>query len=89
MASFDEWWESIPSVEQDIFDKINSLSYGRYDVYGDNRFISSVQDALFNNDISKEDKHDAYEECEAILWYDYGLAFEDMVDWDDYRAWYG
>ena len=54
MASFDGWWESIPSVEQDIFDKINSLSYGRYDVYGDNRFISSVQDALFNNDISKD-----------------------------------
>lgn len=44
--------------------------------------------ALFDPDISARDREDAYEDLVDYLWDVYGIDFDEMFDWEDYREWY-
>lgn len=44
--------------------------------------------ALFDPDISREDRALAYGELLDYLDEYYGVEFEDIFDWEDYQDWY-
>jgi len=83
-----EVWQSMPDVERDIFDYINSNNLPGYDALDDNRLYHLVEDALFSEGAGTESKMDEYRELEQYLDDYYGLDIDDVVDWEDYRAWY-
>ena len=44
--------------------------------------------AMFDPDIAPDDREDSYNALVEYLWDEYGLDFEDVFDWEDYREWY-
>lgn len=44
---------------------------------------------MFNPDLSREERLDAYEMMIDYMMEAYGLDFEDVFDWELYREYYG
>jgi hypothetical protein len=45
-------------------------------------------DVMYNDELSRDEREAMYDELASILWEEYGLDFEDLWDWEDFRAWY-
>lgn len=76
---------TLPEVQQQEF---------LYDLIG---FDSAPQDTeahglfwtlMYNDELSMEDRIDAYHELSDYLEQEYGLVFADIWDWEDFRSWY-
>jgi hypothetical protein len=44
--------------------------------------------ALFDPDVQGSMREDAYQAMSQYLWDEYGIDFDDVFDWEDYRDWY-
>jgi hypothetical protein len=44
--------------------------------------------AFYNNDISMRNRMELMDSMNDYLWQTYGLDFEAVWDWDDFREWY-
>ena len=58
------------------------------EVLADMHLRELFDDALFDMDLSKQDRDDAYDELVDYLWNEYGIDFEENFDWEGYREWY-
>jgi hypothetical protein len=45
-------------------------------------------DVMYNDELTYEERLAEYEELAAYLYENYGLDFEDLWDWEDFREWY-
>jgi hypothetical protein len=44
--------------------------------------------AMFDPELPAGERESAYNAMVEYLWDEYGLDFEDVFDWEDYRDWY-
>lgn len=52
-------------------------------------FVQNLYDmALFNSDLSTEEHAYAMDSLKEYLWDEYGVDFDDVFDWEDYREHY-
>jgi hypothetical protein len=77
----DDWFPA----EQDMFMDLLGNNAGGL---GDSYLQELFDIAMFDTDISREVRDDAYDSLVDYLWNEYGIDFEDMFDWEDYREWY-
>lgn len=45
-------------------------------------------DAFYNDDLTISDRMDIMDQLADYLYDEYGIDFEAIWDWDDFRAWY-
>lgn len=45
-------------------------------------------DIMYNDDLSGPTRLEIYDEFVRYLWNEYGIAFADIWDWEDFRSWY-
>ena len=43
---------------------------------------------MYNDELTVLERQFYYDELVAYLWNTYGLDFENLWDWEDFRAWY-
>ncbi len=46
-------------------------------------------EVMYNDELTADQREDYYEQLEVYLYDMYGLDFEDLWDWEDFREWYG
>lgn len=72
-------------IEISLFD---GMASGNAELEND-RFVQALYDtALFNHDISPADRAAVMDTLKDYMWDEYGLNFDDVFDWDGYRAAY-
>lgn len=59
------------------------------DAERDTELQSLFDDAMFNPDLTYDERAEAYEMMVDYLWEAYGIDFEDAFDWEGYREYYG
>jgi len=45
-------------------------------------------EVMYNDELTADQREDYYEQLEVYLYDMYGLDFEDLWDWEDFREWY-
>lgn len=46
-------------------------------------------ESFLNGDLSDTERENTYKELVDYLWDEYGIDFEEVFDWQDFREWYG
>lgn len=77
------WWNQ---EETELWIDLTSGAIG---AERDPELQSLFDDAMFNPDLSREERLDAYEMMIDYMMEAYGLDFEDVFDWELYREYYG
>lgn len=81
MAGLYEWGE----IEFNLFD---SMASGNANLYND-QWIQTLYDAaLFDHDIAGADRGRVLNQLRDRMWEEYGIDFDDVFDWEDYRSAY-
>ncbi len=55
---------------------------------GDSYVHDTFFDLMYNDELSQQDRLDLYNELGDYLYEEYGLEFDNVWDWDDFRSWY-
>jgi len=45
-------------------------------------------EVMYNDELTADDRTAEYENLLAYLYDEYGMNFEDLWDWEDFREWY-
>lgn len=80
-AGFD--YGSLPDFQQQEF-IFSSLFGDLHDAHAESLF----RDVMYNDDLSRDQREDAYEELKGYYWDEYGIQFDDLWDWHDFKEWY-
>lgn len=81
------------------YDDDDEMSYEEqqellYDVIGftdasyDQTAHELFYDAMYNDDLTIDERMQMFEDLQDYLYDEYGLYFADVWDWDDFREWY-
>jgi hypothetical protein len=81
MAGMDDWSE----IEFGLFDSMVGHSA---EIYGDQWMQTLYDTALFEHDISADDRAAVLSALRDYLWDNYGVDFDDVFDWEGYREAY-
>lgn len=54
----------------------------------DDNLQDLFDEALFRRGGTRIDRDSAYTELQRVLYEDYGIDFDDVFEWEDYKAWY-
>lgn len=76
-----EWYEA----EKELFD---DLVGGRADIGGDGYLQALFDAAMFDDSYAWNERQAVYDALIDYLQDEYGIYFEDVFDWEDYREWY-
>lgn len=77
----DEWYQA----ESILFD----MMVGGDSAMGQDSYLQGLFDtAMFDPDATHEQREEAYDALIDYMWDTYGIDFEDVFDWEDYREWY-
>lgn len=77
-----EWYSNEQNMYLDLVGGIDELR-------DDATLQSLFHEAMFDRELSQEERDTVYEELLDYLYDEYGIDFEDSFDWDAYREWYG
>lgn len=81
MAGMNEW----SYIEFGLYDQ---MATGNMELYNDN-FAQNLYDAaLFDHDISRDDRAAVMDTLRDYMWEEYGVDFDDVFDWEAYREAY-
>lgn len=88
------WWENqwqeLPAdwseKETQLFQPL--LEEGGTPLEHDRLAQALYDEAMFNPDLSAEDRFDILETLRDHLWDEYGIDFDDVFDWEDWRSTY-
>jgi hypothetical protein len=82
----DEDDEGMSREEQQeyLYDVIGFLDGASYDQTAHSLFY----DAMYNDDLTIEERIDKFDELQDYLYDEYDLYFADVWDWEDFREWY-
>lgn len=83
---WDNQWENLP----DEWGRNESALYedftgGNSDMENDRLLQALYDEALFNFDLSNEDRAAIMETMRDYVWDEYGIDFDDVFDWEGYR----
>ncbi len=83
--SFDYGDRPDSEQQQIVFESIFGEYFGHLH---DDHAKQLFWDVMYNDDISRFEREDKFEELKD--WYrdEYGIEFDDMWDWEDFREWY-
>ena len=70
-------------VDMDQAEQLNDMLFGDNGAY----LIDPVAEAFFIEAVFEKNP-DAYQALVDYLWDNYGIDFEDTLDWQDFRSWY-
>jgi hypothetical protein len=84
MPRDDDYSELAPPTTADS----EFLSDLLFDDNGDPHAQELFDQFMLDPDASEEDKDQAFEELCDYLWGTYGIDFEEMFDWEDFKEWY-
>lgn len=73
------------SRELDIY---LSVTEGNPEVFADETLQMLYHEALFDFDISSANRETTYDLLVDYLWDNYGIDFDEVMDWESYREWY-
>ena len=77
----DDWY----STEETLWE----ILVGADSELGNDQQLQDLFDvAMFDPQATPEERAAAYEDLVSTLWEEYGIDFEDIFDWEDYRDWY-
>lgn len=87
---WDNAWENLPSewsdTEAELFQPLVSESEG---ALANDRLAQALYDeAMFNMDLSRDDRFDIMETLRDYLWEEYEIDFDDIFDWEGWREVY-
>jgi len=54
----------------------------------DDNLQDLFDEALFRRGGNRIDRDSAYTELQRVLYEDYGIDFDDVFEWEDYKTWY-
>lgn len=77
------WWS------QDETELWIELTEGTAGAERDPELQSLFDDAMFNPDLTRDERDEAYDMMVDYMWNAYGIDFEDAFDWEGYREYYG
>lgn len=87
MAYFDE--RDVPEEwDNGEFELYSDLVGGEPEIGLDAELQDLFDAALFDLDLSPEERADAYDDLIDYLWDEYGIDFDADFDWEGYREWY-
>jgi hypothetical protein len=55
---------------------------------GDQTVHDLFWEIMYNDELTAEEREDYAEQLDVYLYDMYGLDFEDLWDWEDFREWY-
>lgn len=67
-----------------LYDVIGFLDGESYDQTAHSLFY----DAMYNDELTIDERMEKMEELEDYLYDEYDLLFSELWDWDDFREWY-
>lgn len=80
---YDEEGPSREEQQELLYDVIGFLD-APYDETAHNLFY----DAMYNDDLTIDQRMEMFEELEEYLYDTYDIYFADVWDWEDFREWY-
>lgn len=87
MAWDDEYF--IPSSwDREQGDLYDDLVGSNPVIASDNNLQFLYQEALYDLDLRPHERAVVLEALEEYLWEEYGINFDDVFDWEGYKAWY-
>lgn len=81
---YDDDGMSYEEQQELLYDVIGFLDGEPYDTTAHDLFY----DAMYNNDLSIQERMDLFDELQDYLYDEYGLYFEEVWDWEDFKEWY-
>ena len=88
---WDNAWENLPSewgeTESRLYEELISET-GESALADDRIFQALYDEAMFNFDLSHQDRVDILDTMRDYAWDEYGIDFDDVFDWEAYREAY-
>jgi hypothetical protein len=78
----DDWYSAETSMYVDMLG-------GDPHLVGDDSLQMLFHEALFDMELSPDNRDIIYNELVDYLYTEYGVDFDDVFDWEAYREWYG
>jgi len=82
----EEDMSSLPRGEQQTF--LYDLIGFKEDTPGDSYVRETFWDVMYNDNISLNERMSMYDNLSDYLYEEYGIEFDDLWDWEDFRDWY-
>lgn len=83
-----EDWDAPGYFDDDEADIYWDMAEHDQDLLYDDTFELLVHSAMFDMELSAENRAALYEAMTEYLEDNYDLIFEEIFDWEDYRDWY-
>lgn len=83
MASWESEYDAWDPIEVNIYEEITGG-----DIQDDYLEIL-YHEALFDRDLSPEMRENFLDQLIDYLWDEYDIDFDDVMDWEAFREWYG
>lgn len=81
MAGINDWSD----IEFNLFDQMAGPNESLYE----DQWVQTLYDAaLFDHDVSSEDRSAILNELRDYMWDNYGVDFDDVFDWEGFREAY-
>jgi hypothetical protein len=74
---------SLPDAQQQQF-----LFENLFGDLKDNTARDLFNDVMYNDELSRSQREEAFEQLKDYYLDEYGIQFDDLWDWEDFRAWY-
>ena len=82
------WWDDAWNNVDDVFGEPLGPPDAKEILFGEGPELDMHAQHLFVEAFF-DGKEDAYQELVDYFWDEYGLDFEEVFEWEDFREWYG
>jgi hypothetical protein len=89
---------------EEYYDDDESFDYGSlpieqqqeflYETIGFTEFTGDIEahnlfwEVMYNDELTAGERAELQQELSDYLWEEYGIDFDDVWDWEDFRSWY-
>lgn len=80
-----EEWDN---TEVDLFLTLFDTAYSEDQAIQDETLQALFDTALFDPDVGQDERVAAMEDLRSYIEDNYGIVFDEVFDWEDYREWY-
>lgn len=91
MADYEDYDEddfdfgSLPEIQQQHF-LYNLIGFKT--IPQDTEAHNLFWELMYNDNLNYDERQEAYQQLSDYLYDEYGLMFDDIWDWEDFRSWY-
>lgn len=76
--------EMTPEEETELLYDVIGFTDASYDQTAHSLFY----DAMYNDELTIDERMQMFEDLQDYIYEEYGLIFAELWDWDDFREWY-